>query len=149
LDSPRRAYPEYFWNLSILDNLQGYRPGNFKQFAFVHLDEAQKYPKMKNKMDTSTQQALSRVPTQEIVREAVSKLFEMEGRLWVDPESWRYTALPENGISEARFALMDGNEAIFRDVLVLAWYDEKSPRKLQVKASIRGLSSTTREFFVG
>ena len=97
----------------------------------------------------STEETLSRVPTQEIVREVVSKLFEVEERLRVDPESWRYIALPEKGIAEARFALMDGNEAIFRDVLVLAWYDEKSPRKLQVKASIRGFSPTNREFFVG
>jgi hypothetical protein len=99
-------------------------------------------------METVETSISIRTPAESIIKEAAEKLFTAGTGLHVDPDSWRYKALPEKGIAEARFSLSDGTKIVFANVLILAQYGKISPHKLEVRASVDGFSPVQREFFV-
>jgi hypothetical protein len=80
--------------------------------------------------------------------EAAVKIFEFEAGLRVESGTWQYRALPEKGVAVARFALSNGMNTRFDNVLIMARYSVSNPQMLEVQASVRGLSPMRRDFYV-
>ncbi len=92
--------------------------------------------------------ATLRIPTQEIVREAADRLFGKEASLRVESMTWRYRIVPEKGVAAAKFSLSDGKQIVFSNVLFIARYHKRSTSRIEVQASISGLTPMHREYYV-
>lgn len=88
------------------------------------------------------------LPSEDTVIEAAVKLFEVETGLHIEERTWQYRQIPDRGASAARFALTDGKKTVFSNVLVVARYSTSQDFKLEVQASINGLPSVRRVFYV-
>jgi 8-oxo-dGTP pyrophosphatase MutT (NUDIX family) len=92
--------------------------------------------------------AFLHVPPEKTMREVAHKLFEEEVGLRIEAGSWNYTPIPLKNAAEVSFTLFKGKKTVFSDVRIIGRYESEDSCKIEVQASINGLSPAVREFYV-